>query len=339
MLAQCCGPGYTVYCNKLMPLQQPVAKTGRQKEKVPMKVFVTGASGFIGSAVVRELFAAGHQVLGLARSDTTAASLVSAGVEVHRGSLDDLESLRRGAGAADGVIHLAYNHDFADYANAAQTDLHAVESMGAELKGTGKPFVIASGTAMLTFFLPPGRPGTEKDVAPAGTVAPRVVSEIAMSGLAERGVRSSFVRLSPSVHSQEKSGFVGVLVDIARAKGISGYIGDGSNRWPAVHQLDAAHLFRLALEEAPAGSVLHGVAEEGVPTRAIAEVIGRQLAIPIVSIAPEKASEHFGWPGQFITVDNPSSSALTRELLGWNPVHPSLIQDLEEGHYFDQQKG
>jgi len=302
-----------------------------------MKVFVTGATGFIGSAVVRELTEAGHQVLGLARSDTSAASLASAGAQVHRGMLDDLDSLRSAATATDGVIHLAYNHDFSDYLGAAQTDLRAVETIGAALKGSDKPFVIASGTLMLTFLLPPGRLGTEKDVADAGLVAPRIVSENAVLALAERGVRSSIVRLSPSVHNEEKSGFVGTLIDIARAKGVSSYIGDGSNRWPAVHQLDAAHLFRLALEKAPAGSVLHGVADEGVPCRTIAEVIGRHLDLPVVSISPADAGEHFGWLGQFFAIDNPTSSALTRELLGWQPVHPGLITDLEEGHYFNHE--
>jgi nucleoside-diphosphate-sugar epimerase len=307
-------------------------------EEFLMKVFVTGASGFIGSAVVRELIEAGHQVLGLARSDASAAKITSAGAEVHRGSLDDLDSLRSGAASSDGVIHLAFIHDFSDYQRAARTNMHAVQTIGAALEGSGKPFVITSGTAMLTFFLPPGRLGTEKDVAAPDSVAPRVDSENAVIALAQRGVRSSIVRLSPSVHGEGDrgflAGFVSVLIGIARAKGVSGYVGDGSNRWPAVHRLDAAHLFRLALEKAPAGSVLHGVADEGIPVRAIAEVIGRHLNLPVVSISPEDAGEHFGWLGTFLTVDNPTSSALTRELLGWRPVHPALIQDLEEGHYF-----
>jgi nucleoside-diphosphate-sugar epimerase len=301
-----------------------------------MKVFVTGATGFIGSAVVRELIEEGHQVLGLARSDTAAASLAAAGAQAHRGSLDDLDSLRRGAASSDGVIHLAYIHDFSDYEGAARTDLRAVQTIGAALEGSGKPFVITSGTLMLAFFLPQGRLGTEKDVANAGSAAPRprVASENAVLALSQRGVRSSVVRLSPSVHDKKRGGFSEVLVYIAREKGVSGYVGDGSNRWPAVHQLDAARLFRLALEKAPAGSVLHGVAEEGVPTRTIAEAIGRRLDLPVVSISPEDAGEHFGWLGTFLTTDNPTSSALTRELLGWRPVHPTLIQDLEEGHHF-----
>jgi nucleoside-diphosphate-sugar epimerase len=307
-----------------------------------MKVFVTGATGFIGSAVVRELIEAGHQVLGLARSDASAAKVASAGAEVHRGALNDLDSLRSGAAAADGVIHLAYIHDFSDgesYESAARTDLHAVQTIGAALEGSGKPFVITSGTAMLTFFLPPGRLGTEEDVADPGSVAPRVASENATLALAERGVRSSVVRLAPSVHGKEDAhGFVPSLISIARAKGVSGYVDDGSNRWPAVHQLDAVRLFRLALEKAPAGSVLHGAADEGVPLRAIAEVIGRHLDLPVVSIAPENAVEHFGWMGTVVSVDNPASSARTRELLEWQPVHPSLISDLEEGHYFHHER-
>ncbi len=304
-----------------------------------MKVFVTGATGFIGSAVVRELIEAGHQVLGLARSDESAAKIASAGAEVHRGSLDDLDSLRSGVASSDGVIHLAFIHDFSDYQGAAQTDLHAVQTIGAALEGSGKPFVITSGTAMLTFFLPPGHLGTEKDVADPDSVDPRVASENAAIALAKRGVRSSIVRLAPSVHGEGDhgflAGFVSVLISIARAKGVSGYIGDGSNRWPAVHRVDAAHLFRLALEKAPAGSVLHGAADEGIPVRTIAEVIGRHLDLPVVSISPEDAGEHFGWLGTFLTVDNPTSSALTRELLGWRPVHSTLIQDLEEGPFFD----
>ena len=299
-----------------------------------MKVFVTGASGFIGSAVVRELIEAGHQVLGLARSDAAAAKITSAGAEVHRGSLDDLDSLRSAAAASDGVIHLAFILDSSDYAGTARTDLRAVQSIGAALEGSGKPFVITSGTLMLTFFLPQGRLGTEKDVADAGLVAPRVVSENVALALSRRGVRSSIVRLSPSVHDKRRGGFTEVLVAIAREKGVSGYVGDGSNRWPAVHRLDAARLFRLALEKAPAGSVLHGVAEEGVPTRTIAEVIGRHLDLPVVSISPEDAGKHFSWLGPFSSKDNPTSSALTRERLRWQPVHPTLIQDLEDGHFF-----
>ena len=300
-----------------------------------MRVFVTGATGVIGSAVVHELIGAGHQVLGLARSDAAAAALVAAGAQAHRGSLDDLDGLRSAAAASDGVIHLAFIHDhFADYEGAINTDLRAVQTIGAALEGSGKPFVLTSITLMLTFLLPQGRLGTENDMADAGLVAPRAVAENTVLALSRRGVRSSIVRLSPSVHDTRRGGFTEALVAIAREKGVSGYVGDGSNRWPAVHRLDAARLFRLALEKAPAGSVLHGVGEEGVPTRTIAEVIGRHLNLPVVSIAPENADKHFRWLGPFSSKDNPTSSALTRKLLGWQPVHPTLIQDLEDGRFF-----
>jgi nucleoside-diphosphate-sugar epimerase len=306
-----------------------------------MKVFVTGASGYIGSGIVRELLAAGHQVLGLARSDTSAASLAAASAEVHRGHLNDLDSLRNGAAAADGVIHLAFIHDFSDFdlRGAAQADLHAIETIGAALEGSGKPFVITSGTLMLTFFLPPGRLGTEKDVADPESVAPRIASENATIALARHGVRSSIVRLAPTVHSEwDKHGFVPTLIDIARAKGMSAYVGDGSNRWPAVYMPDAAHLFRLALEKAPAGSVLHGAGEEGVPFREIAEAIGQQLKLPVVSIAAEEAGAHFGFLSAFVPADNPTSNVLTRELLGWQPEGPGLIADIQQGHYFNHER-
>ncbi len=301
-----------------------------------MKVFVTGATGNIGSLVVRELLATGHQVLGLARSDAAAASLTSAGAEVHRGSLDDLDSLRSAVTAADGVIHLAFIHDFSDYQGAAQTDLRAVQTIGAALEGSGKPLVITSGTLMLTFLGLPKRMGTEEDVAEAESVAPRIVSENAAIALARRGVRSSVVRLAPTVHGEgDAHGFLPTLISIARAKGVSGYIGDGSNRWPAVHRLDAAHLFCLAVEKAPAGSVLHGAADEGVPFREIAEAIGQQLKLPVASISAEEAGAHFGFLSVAASLDNPTSSALTRKLLGWQPVHPGLIADIEQGHYFN----
>ncbi len=304
-----------------------------------MKVFVTGASGYIGSAIVRELLAAGHQVLGLARSDTSAASLAAASAEVHRGHLNDLDSLRNGAAAADGVIHLAFVYDFSDFQGAAQTDLRAIETIGAVLEGSDKPFVITSGTLMLTFFLPPGHVGTEKDVANPGSAAPRIASENATIALAKHGVRSSIVRLAPTVHSEwDKRGFVPSLIGIARDKGVSAYVGDGSNRWPAVYMPDAAHLFRLALEKAPAGSVLHGAGEEGVPFREIAEAIGRQLRLPVVSITAEDAGAHFGFLSAFVPADNPTSSKQTRELLGWQPEGPGLIADIEQGHYFNHER-
>lgn len=300
-----------------------------------MRVFVTGATGFIGSAVVRELIDAGHQVVGLARSERAAASLIAAGAHVHHDSLDDLHSLHNGASAADGIIHLAFIHNFSEYAGAVATDFRAVEASGAALKGSDKPFVNTSGTLMLTGFLSPGRLGTEENFADTESVIPRIASENATIALAEHGVRSSVVRLAPSVHGTGDRGFVSALIDIARTKGISAYIGDGTNRWPAVHRLDAARLFRLAVEKAPAGSRLHGVGDEGVQFRDIAGVIGRHLNLPVVSVSREEADSHFGWLGAFASADNPTSSVLTQERLGWHPVQPALIPDLEEGHYFN----
>jgi nucleoside-diphosphate-sugar epimerase len=296
-----------------------------------LRVFVTGATGFIGSAIVPELIDAGHHVVGLARSDQAATALTSAGAEVHRGALDDLDSLRSGAAAADGVIHTAFIHDFSQIERAGRTDQRAVETLGAALEGSGRPLVITSGIGLLA----PGRVGTEEHSPDPGSAGRhRIASEDAVKSLASRGVRSSVVRLAPSVHGKGDHGFVPALIDIARSTGVSAYIGDGSNRWPAVHRLDAAHLFRLALEKAPAASVLHGVADEGIPVRDIAEVIGRQLDLPLGAISPEDAGEHFGWLAAFLAADLPASSALTRERLGWNPVHPGLIADLEEGSYF-----
>ena len=297
-----------------------------------MRVFVTGASGHIGSAVVAELLEAGHQVVGLARSDVSAAALTTAGAEVHRGALDDLDSLHQGAASADGVIHLAFDNDFSDYAAAGAADLRAVETMGAALDGSGKPFVITSGTLVLALAAP-GRVGTEEDVPDAAW--PRIASENATIALAERGVRSSVVRLPPTVHSDlDHHGFIPRLIGIARDKGVSAYVGDGSNRWPAVHTLDAAHLYRLAVEAAPAGSRLHAVADEGVPFRDIAGVIGANLDGAVVSISTEEAHAHLGFLGAFAALDNPTSSAWTQEVLGWQPEHPALVPDLEAGHYF-----
>jgi nucleoside-diphosphate-sugar epimerase len=297
-----------------------------------MRVFITGATGFIGSAVARELLEAGHQVVGLARSDTAAAALTGAGAEVHRGALDDLDSLHDGAAAADGAIHLAFNNisETTDFAASLQADLRAVETIGAALEDSGKPFVVTSGTLVLASL---GRLGTEAE--PGADGVPRVASENAAIALAERGVRSSVVRLAPSVHGEgDKAGFVPSLIGIARAKGVSAFVGDGSNRWPAVHRLDAARLFRLAAEAAPAGSRLHGAGEEGVPFRDIAEVIGRHLKLPVVSVAAEDAGDHFGFLSAMVSFDNPTSSALTRERLGWKPEGPALIPDIEQGHYF-----
>ncbi len=301
----------------------------------PMRVFVTGASGWIGSAVVPELIGSGHQVVGLARSDTSADALTAAGAEVVRGTIDDLDVLGNTAAASDGVIHLAFKHDTAftgDFQGAAEADRRAVDAFGDALAGTDRPFVLASGLVGLL----PGRVATERDrpTIDDSPVSIRWATAQAVLALASRGIRSSVVRLSPTCHGEGDNGFMAALVAIARAKGVSGHVGDGTNRWPAVHRLDAARLFRLAVEKAPAGSVLHGVAEEGVPIRDIAEVIGRHLGLPVTSVAPEAAPDHFTWLSRFLGLDAPSSNTLTRELLGWQPTQPGLLEDLEEGHYF-----
>jgi nucleoside-diphosphate-sugar epimerase len=296
-----------------------------------MRVFVTGATGFIGSAVVRELLDAGHEVTGLARSDEAAASLAAAGAGVHRGNLDDPDSLRTGAAASDGVIHTGYNHDFSNIAGAAQTDRRAVGTLGEALAGSGRPLVVAGGTALIG----PGRVITEQDAAPEAGAHPRVSEQVALP-FAGRGVRASVVRLSPSVHGEGDHGFVPHLIGLAREKGVCAYVGDGSNRWTGVHRLDAARLFRLALESAPAGTRLHGVEDEGVPFRDIAGVIGRHLGLPVTSLSGDEAEVHFGWFTMFASIDVPASSALTRKLLGWHPEHPALIPDLDEGHYFKE---
>ncbi|KUN42014.1 3-beta hydroxysteroid dehydrogenase [Streptomyces longwoodensis] len=295
-----------------------------------MRVFVTGATGFIGSAVVRELLDAGHQVVGLARSDRGEASLKEAGAEPLRGDLTDPDTLRRGAAEADGVIHLAFIHDFQNYAAAAEADTRAIETMAGELAGSDRPFVATSGTLLVA----PGRLATERDVPSAeGRALPRKSEETALS-FVERGVRASVVRLSPTVHGRGDHGFVPRVIEVARAQGVSAYPGGGSQRWSAVHRLDAARLFRLALEKAPAGSRLHGADEEGVPVRAIAETVGRHLGVPVRSLPADGAEQHFGWLAPFLSVDGPASSALTRELLDWHPEQPGLLADLDEGHYF-----
>lgn len=300
-----------------------------------MHVLVTGASGWIGSAVVPELLDAGHEVTGLARSDAAAAAVEAAGARVHRGSLDDLDGLRDAAAAADGVIHLAFKHDIAfagDFGGAAEADRRAVGTLGEALVGSDRPLVVAGGILGLTT----DGVATERDVAAPDTPgAVRDAIGRSAVALASRGVRSSVVRLAPSVHGEGDSGFVAVLVGIARARGVAGYVGDGSQRWPGVNRADAANLLRRALEGAPAGSVLHAVADEGVPLHAVAEVIGRHLDVPVASVAPEDAGEHFGFLGGFLAVDSPASSALTRELTGWQPTHPGLLEDLDKGHYFD----
>ncbi|MFD8157427.1 SDR family oxidoreductase [Streptomyces malaysiensis] len=300
-----------------------------------MRIFVTGASGWIGSALVPELIDAGHQVIGLARSDSSAAALTAAGAEVVRGTLDDLDVLGTTTAAADGVIHLAFKHDIAftgDYQGAAEADRRAVDTFADALAGTDRPFVLASGLVGLKS----GQVSTERDTPTVnGTPASlRSATATAALALASRGVRSSVVRLSPTCHGEGDNGFMAHLVATARAKGVSGYLGDGDQRWPAVHRLDAARLFRLAVEKAPAGAVLHGVAEEGIALRDIAEVIGRHLDVPTASVAPEAAAEHFTWLSDFVALDSPASNALTRELLDWRPTHPGLLEDLDKGHYF-----
>jgi nucleoside-diphosphate-sugar epimerase len=293
-----------------------------------MRVFVTGATGFIGSAIVRELIDAGHQVVGLARSDASAAALSAVGAEAHRGSLDDLDSLRGAAAATDGVIHTAFVHDFSDYVAAADTDRRAIEAIGETLAESDRPLVVASGMAALT----PGRLATEEDAVNPNL--PRL-SEQTVLPFAERGVRVSVLRLPPSVHGEGDHGFVPHLINTARAKGVSVYPGDGSNRWPAVHRLDAAQLFRLALEDAPAGARLHAVGDEGVAVRDIAEVIGRHLDVAVNSIPAETAFDHLGFIGAIFAMEMGASSALTQTKMNWHPSRPGLIEDLDKGHYFE----
>lgn len=293
-----------------------------------MRVFVTGATGFIGSAIVQDLLEAGHQVLGLARSEAGAASLAAAGAEVHRGSLEDLASLQRGAAAADGVVHTAFVHDFSRYAASAELDAIAIEAMAATLAGSDKPLVVTSGT----LGLPPGRAGTEDD--PAASSSPRRSEAVAIAAAA-LGVRAMIVRLPPSVHGDGDHGFVPMLIANARELGVATIIGDGTNRWPAVHRLDAARLFRLALEQGTATARFHGVADEGIPVRAIAERIGHRLDVPVVSKTAEEAAATLGFIGRVLAMDGPASSALTQARLGWRPTRPGLLLDLEHGRYFD----
>jgi nucleoside-diphosphate-sugar epimerase len=296
-----------------------------------MRVFVTGASGWIGSAVVPELLESGQEVVALARSQESAATLEARGVQVRRGDLDDLDSLRAGAEESDGVIHLAFKHDFSDYAGAGRTERAAIETLGNALEGSGRPLLFASGVPPVA----PGHVTTERDASPLrGPDSPRGGAEQLALEYADRGVRAISLRFATTVHGEGDHGFIAALVGIAREKGASAYVGDGSNRWPAVHRADAARMVSLALEKAASGSIVHGVGEQGVPARVIAEAIGRHLDVPVVSVAPEDAAEHFGWIGAIFSLDLPASSVLTQELLGWTPSHPGLIQDLEAGHYF-----
>jgi nucleoside-diphosphate-sugar epimerase len=295
-----------------------------------MRVFVTGASGWIGSAVVPELLAAGHDVVGLARSERSADTIAALGAEVHRGSLNDVGSLRSGAEKADGVVHLGYQHDFSQMAAAAQVDRRAIETFGAVLGGNGGPLVVASGV----LGMGGGELATELD-RPDPALHPRVATGAVVLALADRGVRAVLVRFAPTVHGPGDQGFMATLVELARRTGVAGYVDDGSNRWPAVHRLDAANLVQLAVTSAPARSVLHAVAEPGVPAREIAEAIGRSIGVPAQSIPAANAAEHFGWIGEFFGADSAASNTLTRELLGWAPTHPGLLEDLNSGLYVD----
>jgi nucleoside-diphosphate-sugar epimerase len=295
-----------------------------------MRIFVTGATGFIGSAVVQDLLRAGHQVVGLARSESAARALAMEGASVHRGSLEDIDSLRAGAGESDGIIHTGFIHDFSHFKENCEIDRRAIEALGSALAGSERPLVVTSGIGLL----PQGRMATEETVPARHN--PRVASEDAAHTVAERGVRVSVVRLPPSVHGDGDHGFVPILIKFARDTGVSAYIDDGRNNWPAVHRLDAAHLFRLAVEKAAADACYHGVAEEGIAFRQIANMIGRRLSVPVASKTTEQAAAHFGWFAHFAALDVPASSARTRELLGWTPTEAGLLEDLERPSYFSE---
>ena len=293
-----------------------------------MRVFVTGATGFVGSVVVRELIDNGHEVIGLTRSDSGASDLVAMGAQVHHGSLTDLKSLQAGAAAADGVIHCAFVHDWKDFANSCEVDEKAIDAMGATLAGTGKPFIATSGTLGLAGL---GRFANEDDKS--STHLPRRSETVGLA-LAKQGIRAIAIRLPPTVHGEGDKGFVPMMIDAARAKGVAAYVGDGANRWPSVHRKDAARAYRLALESAPAGTMIHAVADEGVPMREIAGIIGKHLKVPVESKTAEEAQAHFGFLSMFVAADNPTSSARSRELLKWKAVQPGLLEDLDAAHYF-----
>ncbi len=296
-----------------------------------MRVFVTGATGFIGTALVPELIGAGHQVLGLTRSDAGAEALAAAGAEVYRGDLEDLDGLRRGAAASDGVIHLAFNHDFSQFKENCEADRRVIGALGDALVGSDRPLLVTSGTGMANAV--PGQPAREDNPTIGSDVIPRAASEEAAAAVAARGVNVSVVRL-PQVHDPFKQGLVTPAIAIAREKGVAAYVGDGHNRWPAAHLSDTARLYRLALERHEVGAIYHAVAEEGVPAREIAEAIGRGLGVPVQSLTPDEAAAHFGWLAMFVSLDLPASSARTREQLGWNPTGPGLIADLDRGQCF-----
>ncbi|MFW0783302.1 SDR family oxidoreductase [Gordonia sp. CPCC 206044] len=305
-----------------------------------MRVFITGASGHVATALIPELLSAGHHVVGLARSDSAATAVTALGAEVRRGDLDDLDTLASAADDADAVVHLAFKHDAmrsGDLAAAAEADLAAVRAMTDVMHGTDKAFVGTSGTALIPMMGVTGRPGRESDRFDSGY---RIDAENLVVGLADNGVRSSVIRLTPTVHSDlDHHGFVPALIGFARHNGFAGYVGDGANRWPAVHTRDAARLYRLALESAPTGSVLHAVGEPGVAFRDIAEAIGRGLGVPAKSVAAEEATNVFDFLASFVTVDNPTSSEFTRRSLNWTPEYPGLVEDIDSGHYFRESVG
>jgi nucleoside-diphosphate-sugar epimerase len=308
-----------------------MGKSGKQKEEKIMRIFVTGSTGFVGSAVVQDLIAGGHQVLGLARSDAAAKQLATAGAHVHRGDLEDLESLRKGSADSDGVIHTGFNHDFSKFKENCEKDRRAIEVLGAVLAGSARPLVITSGIGLL----PSAQVATEQTMPVSPNPNPRIASEEAARAMADRGVFVSVVRLPPSVHGDGDHGFVPILINLAREKRVSAYIDEGANCWPAVHRLDAAHLFRLAVERAAKQAYYHGVAEEGVRFREIAETIGRRLNIPVVGKEPAEAASHFAWFAHFAALNVRASSKETQEVLGWRPTQPGLIADMHSPSYFE----